>query len=333
MAACAQAGSTTAIICAAHKFLSASRTVGDLEKNQVLDEVKRIALQEKHPAAIILHAWVLTQCGHHRKAVDLLRPLIQTMRPVRDSRFANLILDGIPKPSAVYTNALYGMGKEEEANEIQRIAATEFNDPDAAIIHAYNLLKIQKDSKKGNSATQNSTAAFSEYLQMMGIAATAGNGDACYRLGNYYYLRYLHLDPYSLDCLDKDDPGVEQPAENKVALAELRVAKEKKAGTWAPYGKPKSLLQYIRYYLCVDRSRDDYYKLAVQWYKLGAQHGHAKAAFLVARLLKLEKQDEQAYDMLNIAETDETYKSRVRQLRMAWLNGNNPSIRDDYVDL
>ncbi|RJE20556.1 hypothetical protein PHISCL_07100 [Aspergillus sclerotialis] len=333
MAACAQAGSNTAIICAAQKYLSANRTVSDLKKSQILNELKRIAINDKHPSAIILHAWVRSQHEQYMEAVELLRPLIETMYPIRDSRFADLILDGIPKPWAVYTNALYKMEREEEANEIQRIAATQFNDPDAAIVHAYNLLKLRRDSNRSNSATLESTVDFSEYLQLMGIAATAGNGDACHRLGNYYYLRYLHLDPYSLDYLDKDDPDVVEPETNKVAHAEIRVAKEKKAGTWAPYGKPKSLLQYIRYYFYVDRSRDDYYRLAVEWYKLGAKYGHSKAAFLVARLLKQDKLDEQAYDMLNIAEKDETYQSRVKKLRTAWLNGVNPSIRDDFVDL
>ena len=244
------------------------------------------------------------------------------MTPVRDSRFADLILEGIPKPWTVYTQALYKLGREEEANEVHRRAATEFNDPDSAIIHAKNLVRSEGDSQKHKED-------FTQYLQLMGIAATGGNGDACCRLGNYYYLRYLHLNPYNLDYVDSD-PNAEQPKENKVALAETRVAEEKKAGTWAPYAKPRSILQYIRYYLCIDRSRDDYYKLAMEWYSLGANLGNPKAAFLVARLLKLDKQDEQAHEMLNIAQGDQEYQSRVKKLRM---EGANPSIRDDLVEL
>lgn len=329
LSACARAGSKTAILIAANDFLHKPHTVHDT-RVKILADVKRFAVEDRDPYAIVLHAWVLSQLKEYKESLALLRPVMDSMYPTRDTQALDPILStAIPKPWAVYTFSLNELGRDKDVNEVQRMAATDYHDPEALMVHAYNLLRSKQDPDRKQDASMKSKDDFSEYEQLMCLAATSGNGDACRRLGNFYFLKYLHLKPITLDYVD-DHP---QPDANRIAAAEERMRTEKASNTWNPRGNPKTLLEYLRYYLHLDRSRDDYYMLAMEWYLMAVNHGDHLAALLLARQVYQRQNQEYAFSLLDKAEEGDTIRSRARALRIAWLKGNNPNIRDSYLDI
>lgn len=329
LSACARAGSKTAILVAATNYLKKPHTLDDT-RVKILADVKRFAVEDRDPYAIVLHAWILSQRREYKESLALLRPIMDTMYPTRDTRAVDPILStAIPKPWSVYTHLLSQLGRDEDVTEVQRMAATDYHDPDALTVHAYNLLQSKQDPDREEDASMKSKDDFSEYEQLMCLAATSGNGDACRRLGNFYFLKYLHLKPITLEYVD-DHP---QPDINRIAAAEERMRNEKANKTWNPRGNPKTLLEYLRYYLRLGRSRDDYYLLAIEWYTLGFQYGDPQAALLLARQMYEVQMPERAAGLLKFAEEGEAIRNPAKALRMAWVEGKNPNIRDSYLDI
>lgn len=283
--------------------------------------------------------------GEYKEGIALLRPVLDAMYPTRDPRDVEPILRGFPKPWSVYINLLMSLGKRRELKKVHRIAAIDYLDPEALLVHAYNLLESKQDSSEKNDSSMKSKDDFTEYEQLMCLAATGGSGDACRRLGNFYYLKYLNLKPISLDYIDKDkNPSIRQPIENRVAAAEDRIAHEKAMKTWDPRGRPETFLEYARYYLRIEPSRDYLLELVKDWYRMAVNFDDRKACLLLARLVKQAGQLERAFGLLAEAQltnskldnTDPEVRSfgkKADALRMAWMRGSDPKFRDSDYEL
>lgn len=296
----------------------------DTLDNAVLRDVKRLAVVEKEPRAMVLHAVVLSRQGRDEDALALLRPALQNICPSltipsvdRDALLTNCL----PIPWEVYAHSAKAVGDHKGAAEVQRIAAVEYQSPNAMMEYARDLLEEQDD--------------FDQYESFMCRAATSSHSEASFSLANFYYLAYLDLHPITLERISVKEKTPESKTDRVVA-AEARVAKERRMMKDSAKRETflNQVVSFARSAFDTSRSRDEMRQLAMNWYDFAYECGNFKAALLLARIQHQKGQTEKAIELLSAAERDRSLLNPVRKLRFAWENGTTePKIPDRWLHI
>ncbi|KAL2000951.1 hypothetical protein VTN02DRAFT_2430 [Thermoascus thermophilus] len=127
------------------------------------------------------------------------------------------------------------------------------------------------------------------YEECLNKAATAGNPEACRKLANFYYLNYHGRFPL---------PGEGEGEEGK--------------------SNQSFLHRKISALFGQSRTRDDYRKLALEWYELAFNHGSRKAALILSMLLREDGHSEVGKQYLEVAESERKFLPFVKRLKENW---------------
>ncbi|KAJ9297515.1 hypothetical protein DTO271G3_4290 [Paecilomyces variotii] len=122
------------------------------------------------------------------------------------------------------------------------------------------------------------------YEECMNKAATAGDAEACRKLANFYYLTHHGRFPRRED-------------QNTSGIRSRIVSLFKQS-----------------------RTKDDYRKLAIDWYELSFHHGSKKAALLLSMLLREDGHADLAREFLSFAAGEEKLLSLTKKLADNWDN-------------
>lgn len=324
VAACVRAGSKTAIFIAAARYFESSQSMDTLNV-PLLRDVQRFALTDKDPRAIVLYAMVLSRQEKYNDVVKLLRPLLNRISPSKSlPSWDNdaLLRDSILPPWEVLIHAAQAAGDYNTVREVERIAALEYLDPKALASYAYEQLATNDD--------------FTQYEQYMCQAASAGNGDACFRLANFYYLTLLNLHPITLKNLS--NPQAEQPEKGKVAAAfkqhQEECAKDRRKWQEQRQSLVGRVAQFCSASFVESRLKLDHVKLSLQWYGLACSHKNARAYLFLAMLIRSHENAESNQipeDLLTEAAKDPSLAAAARSLRLAWASGKpTPKLPDSW---
>ncbi|KAH8704183.1 hypothetical protein BGW36DRAFT_370831 [Talaromyces proteolyticus] len=165
--------------------------VGYPEQTPELNRIEYLVKEHEHPLAMRVYAEVLWSKEMPAEAIEMLERVYKRTHPSHARvRFREdiTISDSISPPWKRLIEFYNLCGFYEKADEMTKVGALEYRDPDALL--AYALLMKEQEN-------------WHAYSQCVIMAATAGHADACYRLGNYYYRIFKGSIP-SPDQVDKD---------------------------------------------------------------------------------------------------------------------------------
>jgi tetratricopeptide (TPR) repeat protein len=183
------------------------------------------------PLAMRMQADVYWDQKRYEKAIELLKQLHSRTYPSNTAvgYKDDITMQGdITAPWNRLAEFYIHLDLQDKANAMMKTGALDYQDPDALMAYAF-LMKEQED--------------WESYEQCVSIAATAGNGAACRRLGNFYYQIFQGKIP-SADGLPQNTSWFHSFFHGLL-------------------GKPRTL--------------QDFRKLAIDWYELALLHGDKKA--------------------------------------------------------
>lgn len=176
---------------------------------------------------------------------------------------------------------------EQKADALTKVGALDYQDPDALMAYAFRM------KEQGN---------WDAYEQCVSIAATAGNGTACMRLGNFYYQIFQGTIP-SAYVLPENTP-------------------------W--------LRSHFYRWLGIRRPRNDFRKLAIDWYELAEIHNDKRAIRNYVILCREDGEINKAADsLLKLQETPRDWKSpNIVKLRERFYDDDfKPKIPPSWLQL
>lgn len=142
-----------------------------------------------------------------------------------------------------------------------------------------------------------------KYEECMSKAATSGHPEACHKLGNFYYLTSLGR-----------IPSREEETESSSSSFSLK--------------------NYISKLFGQSRTREDYRRLAIDWYELSFLHGSHNAALKLVLLLREDGEMDAARNFLEHMEASKTYPKFVAKLKENWENKDyRPAIPEKLLEL
>ncbi|PTU24224.1 hypothetical protein P175DRAFT_0497331 [Aspergillus ochraceoroseus IBT 24754] len=321
LSSCTLAGARIPLFITANRYINRADSSGssgsgiggsvssDPRSGPVLAQIETLAKQaERDPRAMLIHAKVLGLQGEYTEALALTEDLMRMIEPSKlpPALEDNLGIWKIEPPWQVYLwlkraqqNANKNnkgrdaskekdqeKGKETE-EEIIRVAAVEYQDPTALLRYA-DLMMQRGD--------------LTMYEECMGKAATAGNPDACRKLGNFYYLTFLRRYPRLLKN------GKQVPAEPDTP-----------PGTNT--GNPQATSNFFTRLSAVfgPRPLPEYRALALEWYRLGLAHGCPKAGIILSILFREDGVDDSTLDkVIPLVTGSREMLSLVQHMRVHW---------------
>ncbi|RMJ21698.1 hypothetical protein PHISP_07425 [Aspergillus sp. HF37] len=323
IAGCARAGSRLAVVTAAARFLSTKHSLS-YPNAAVLRQAQDLALVEEDPRAIIIHAMILSRQERNAEAIAVLRPILHNhIYPTKNMPYFDndiLVRGHVLPPWKVLLHSAQAIGDHDSVKEARRIAALEYHDPEELVMYASELLQ--------------ETGDLAQYEQLMCLAATGGNAEACLRLANFYFLAHLNLHPVTLEDLNANSATDQD--KGKVAAAEERLhqvlAKLLESNNTQPL--VRAVLSAFWYRLFPFFRKADYRGLAFHWYDLASVRGHPKASLLLARFVEQRGDREEALELLDDAAKDGSFAGAVGKLRQAWLRDESgPKVPDSWFNV
>lgn len=254
-------------------------------KAQILDHVKSIALHERDPLAMTLHAQVLGLREEYTPALALIEEVMQAIYPA-SSRPKTMFPQGFRTPWYICEWLKREVGDDAGADEVVKVAALEYQEPQALIRYAGRLMQ------EGDLEL---------YEESMSKAAAGGHPEACQRLANFYLLTSLGRYPRRGE---KECPTAEE------------IEKEKEEQ--ATRNRKWSLSSFFNRSL----PRADYHKLAREWYEVACIHGSHDAALTFSLLLRQEGDYALGRYYLDMAAQKSDLASAIRGYRVNWDKGN-----------
>lgn len=278
------AGAREPVIFRASKVLKEVRIPA---RDDLFNRIEELAIHEEDPRAIVLHAKVLGQREQYQEALAVLEtvmPLIYPTKmrpPVREDITMG---DTIDPPWKVYAWLKEKLGDQKATDQALKMAALVYQDPGALITYAHVM------QQEGNMEM---------YEECMSKAATSGDPEACRKLANFYYLTYRGRFPMrDGDEAEVKDKDKSQHQKKKIGFLRSKIA--------ALFGQT--------------RTRQDYRKLAIDWYELAFNHGSRKAAIILSMLLREDGDSEAGKHFLELAEQEPKLVPLTRRLRENWNN-------------
>jgi TPR repeat protein len=249
--ACAQAKSRRALTEVVNRYIEIP--VIDIHRNnEWIATVKDFALVDGYPQAIMLYAKILTWRGETAQAASLMeKEILPYISPVarKPVVWKDLTLYGtMDSPLRLYSLAIADTKGIAAAAELVRRAAIEYAEPIA-------LTEI--------AIAQLETNNFEKYEEYMTMAASAGYGNACYHLANYYY----------------------RVSTGEFASAEEEAVKRKQARSAEGaglFGSLDGIREWAGSLVHKPLTRKDYLKLASEWYNVAFATGVSNAGFILA---------------------------------------------------
>lgn len=280
-------------------------------RTQWTDDIEELARTD-YPPAILLHAQIQGRRGKYESAFgqfeNRIFPRVSPTRK-RPNMFSSIqIGDKLDSPYRTYAllraahDQQFGSAESrQKADEAIRIAAMEFNDPEALTEYASVMMN------EGN---------LDMYEECMCKAATAGHGKASFYLGNFYYLTFLGK---------YKTRGERESNQNRWPPAWMaRLTGLNDPARSSSYVNKS--MKYIASFLNRSMPQKAYHQLASDWYYVAFAQGHKSAPFMVA-LLKREVAESEAeledagmfFELARMAE-DEDLKKPFAELEKNWFN-------------
>lgn len=276
-------------------------------RTPTLEKIEHLALHDRDPRAMTLHAKIL---GLRKRYSDALRLIEQVMALIYPSKVP-VAKDGgfsmarIEPPWRVYAwlkekaqeqaNPTTKTGEAEagagpQTNDLLRSAALDYQDPKSLV--QYATVRIQA----GDLAM---------YEDCMSRAATAGNAEACRRLANFYYL--TSLGRYPRRGVREDTASVEAGTK-PISSASSQTSEPSNRGKFS------ALLSSV----FGPQPRAEYRKLAIEWYELAFSHGSERAAVVLAVLLREDGSAARGLQLLEQIEGSPSLGPLVRRIKAQW---------------
>ncbi|EAW10429.1 uncharacterized protein ACLA_049010 [Aspergillus clavatus NRRL 1] len=282
LASSTRAGARIPTLMTASRYL---RQTGDVApvRTPVLENVETLALHDRDPRAMVVHARVLGRRGRYTEATALIEQVMRTIRPSKtpESGDGGFAMANIEAPWAVYAWLKEKTGDLAGREEVVRVAARKYLDPKALVEYAAICMR------RGDLKT---------YEECMSQAATAGNADACRKLANFYYLTSLGRYP-------------RRGTKETVSSAE--------ATTPAEEDKPRGLWSSITA-LFGPQSHKEYRKLALEWYELAFSHGNLAAALILSVILREDGSASRGLHFLQQIEKSPELGPLAQKIKSGW---------------
>ncbi|RHZ65172.1 uncharacterized protein CDV56_105614 [Aspergillus thermomutatus] len=313
LASATHAGARVPLLMSAARYL---RSLGDTApvRTPTLEKVERLALQDRDPRAMTLHAKIL---GLRKRYADALRLIEQVMALIYPSKVpvakdGGFAMARIEPPWRVYVwlkekaqtqtqaNAKTKPGEAAtdaeagaQTDDLLRSAALDYHDPESLVQYATARMQA------GDLAM---------YEDCMSRAATAGNTDACRRLANFYYLTSLGRYPRRgmNESTAPVDAGEAATSSASTPASQTREPSNR--------GKFIALLSNV----FGPQPRAEYRKLATEWYELAFSHGNEQAALVLAVLLREDGSASRGLQLLEQIEGSPWLGPLVRQIKSQW---------------
>ncbi|THC94101.1 hypothetical protein EYZ11_006430 [Aspergillus tanneri] len=266
----------------------------------ILEQVESLALRERDPRAMIIHATVLGRRERYGEAIALMDQVMQTIYPTKTAPAADssLLIGDIEPPWKVYAWLKEKIGNVTDLDDILRTAALEYQDPEALVKYAFVMMQ-QGDLEK--------------YEEYMSKAATAGNAKACWKLANFYYL--TSQGRYPRRGVKTSDSAADAERANNAS-------------------EGRGILSAFFSSLFGAQPHHEYRGLAMEWYELAARHGSPEAALAISLLLREEGNTELSAQFFQVAVASQKLTSLIRPFRLNWENENySPKMPTELMEV
>lgn len=293
--------------------------------NPVFKRLEYLAIEKKFPSAIILQAKVLGLRGQFAEGVALIEKVMEDIYPTRlpPSPADDILLGGqIPPPWEVYAWLRESLGDHSATDEIVKVAALNYQDPQALIRYA-QIRKLAGDLEM--------------YEECMSRAARAGNVEACRKLANFYYLTFHGRFPRRGERIQEKpvqeetqaNPNAEDTGKTKkTKRKEVRQQQPKRPASAAPPENAtkknlptiyNNLRDRVLHLLGRCHPPEHYSMLAYNWYQLAAFNHCPKAAFVYAILCR-EREDNlvEGFELLQVAFQEDSLRAKAKELMDKW---------------
>ncbi|RAO70623.1 uncharacterized protein BHQ10_006635 [Talaromyces amestolkiae] len=260
-----------------------------LPNSREIEMIKKIAYETDDPKALSVWADVARIWGQTEEALTIFQHLNKMVYPSeRRPMFTDDISYGglIKPPWSAMFDIYHKSERFDEANEMLKIGALHYRDPQALVSYAF--IRKEKDD-------------WEAYEQCLVAAAMSGHGDACFRLGNYYYL------------ISKDE----------IPSRDQRLAERHRFRAWVA-----KIFGYAY-------KKEDWRRLASNWYEMASAHGISEGARNLA-VLKREDGHPNAWELMEQLRSDpRLWKSKnVIKLRDQWDNPKfKPTLPKAWLEL
>ncbi|OKO91605.1 hypothetical protein PENSUB_13012 [Penicillium subrubescens] len=307
--ACALAGARHSIVLIQGRSVSWTKAT---QRTKWTDMVKQFS-DEGFPPAMILQAKILGMNGEYEQAFELMeKRVLPYLTPTRRRQglFKDITMgDNFESPWRVYALLLASYDanfdspeSRRKADDATRIAALEYNDRKALVEYA-SIMMNEKN--------------YDKYEECMCRAATFGDKDAILYIANYYYQIFHGRYPTTAE---------------RVALAKAEAQGQQAPPTPAkPLATPedtqssnifKSALGWASSFFNQSMSREDYRKLALDWYALGFKHSIPQASFMLALMAREQGEEMDGSIIMDHARTHledhPEFAKKIDELRDNW---------------
>lgn len=265
------------------------RVSGKIYDSREVMMLKQIAYEKDDPFALIAWAQIARDWGQTEEAIDIYEHLNKVTYPsnLRPRWSEDLLFKNRYKPPWKSLFEMYNeAGRYNEADKMMETGALIYRDPSALISYAY----LQKE--KGN---------WEAYEQCLVAAAVSGNGEACFRLGNYYYRIYQG----------------DIPSRDEIA------AKKHPIRAWIAKLFGSSFI------------KEDWRRLALDWYEMASVHGYLPGTRNFVVLLREDGHPE-AKEVLQQIQQDHAMwqSSNIVKLRNSFDDPNfKPKLPKSWLEL
>ncbi|GAQ08135.1 hypothetical protein ALT_5456 [Aspergillus lentulus] len=306
LASTTHAGARVPLLMSAARYLNSLGNSAPV-RTPTLEKIEHLALHDRDPRAMTLHAKIL---GLRKRYSDALRLIEQVMALIYPSKVpvaedGGFSMARIEPPWRVYAwlkekaqeqaNPTTKTGEAEagagtQTDDLLRSAALDYQDPKSLV--QYATVRIQA----GDLAM---------YEDCMSRAATAGNAEACRRLANFYYL--TSLGRYPRRGVREDTASVEAGTK-PISSASSQTSEPSNRGKFS------ALLSSV----FGPQPRAEYRKLAIEWYELAFSHGSERAAVVLAVLLREDGSAARGLQLLEQIEGSPSLGPLVRRIKAQW---------------
>lgn len=244
-----------------------------LPTSREIEMIKKIAYETDDPVALSVWADVARRWGQTEEALTIYHHLNKMVYPSsRASRYnEDVTISNMYKPPWKALFDIYHEAERlDESEQMLEVGALIYRDPQALVTYAY----FKKE--KGD---------WESYEQCLAAAAMSGHGEACLRLGNYYY---------------------------RIFKGEIPSRDQRMAEKYPWRARVSKVLTYFA-------SKQDYRRLAVNWYEMASAHGEAEGTRNFAVLMR-EDGHPNAWELMN----------RLRSEPRLWNNKNVIKLREQW---
>ncbi|KAH1272764.1 hypothetical protein KXX33_007773 [Aspergillus fumigatus] len=322
LASTTHAGARVPLLMSAARYLNSLGNTAPV-RTPALEKVEHLALHDRDPRAMTLHAKVL---GLRKRYTDALRLIEQVMALIYPSKVP-VAKDGgfgiarIEPPWRVYAwlndkaqaqaNADTKTGEAgTKTDDLLRSAALDYQDPESLVQYATARMRA------GDLAM---------YEDCMSRAATAGKAEACRRLANFYYLTSLGRYPRR---------GVHETEAKTSAPVEVAAKPASSASSRTSEPSNRGKLSALLSSVFGPQPRAEYRKLALEWYELAFSHGSEQAAVVLAVLLRKDGSAARGLQLLEQIEGSSSLGPFVRRIKAQWdEQGQEIGIPPELLDV